>query len=110
MRSAPVPVTGLALNFSPMPRRAPPPFGSVGGALWAIVSPLDRILLMGRPSVAGYCPGADRVKNGVLVPPPAPNVGVPPRSVRRSQPIEWRGWSLRVDPHRFADAGTVVDM
>jgi hypothetical protein len=24
----PVPVTGLAANFSPMPRTAPPPFGS----------------------------------------------------------------------------------
>ena len=24
----PVPVTGLAANFSPMPRIAPPPFGS----------------------------------------------------------------------------------
>ena len=30
----PVPVTGLAANFSPMPRIAPPPFGSEieGGA------------------------------------------------------------------------------
>ena len=32
--SDPVPVTGLALNFSPMPRMAPPPLGSAmdGGA------------------------------------------------------------------------------
>jgi len=27
--SEPLPVTGLAPNFSPMPRMAPPPFGSV---------------------------------------------------------------------------------
>lgn len=27
--SEPVPVTGFALNFSPMPRIAPPPLGSV---------------------------------------------------------------------------------
>jgi hypothetical protein len=25
----PVPVTGLAANFSPMPRMAPPPFGTL---------------------------------------------------------------------------------
>jgi hypothetical protein len=27
--SEPVPVTGFAVNFSPMPRIAPPPLGSV---------------------------------------------------------------------------------
>ena len=39
----PVPVTGLAVNFSPMPRMAPPPFGSAmdGGAE---ADPLDAAL------------------------------------------------------------------
>src|SRR4051794_12945375 len=32
----PVPVTGLAANFSPIPRMAPPPFGRLmaGGEIW----------------------------------------------------------------------------
>jgi hypothetical protein len=30
----PVPVTGLAANFSPMPRIAPPPLGSMIDGVW----------------------------------------------------------------------------
>ena len=40
----PVPVTGLAANFSPMPRIAPPPFGrEICGALTRNVSAGDSV-------------------------------------------------------------------
>jgi hypothetical protein len=37
----PVPVTGLAANFSPIPRIAPPPFGRFmeGGLIWPSEDP-----------------------------------------------------------------------
>jgi hypothetical protein len=39
----PVPVTGFAANFSPIPRIAPPPLGNEteGAATWKLCFPLD---------------------------------------------------------------------
>ena len=39
----PVPVTGFAANFSPIPRIAPPPFGRDidGAAIWKLCCPLE---------------------------------------------------------------------
>src|SRR6266702_5962875 len=40
----PVPVTGLAANFSPMPRMAPPPFGSERGGAEKLLFSLEASL------------------------------------------------------------------
>src|SRR5215468_6553930 len=55
----PVPVTGLAANFSPMPRMAPPPFGSeILGADHGDFSGVDPSCALFRPwpAIISGCP------------------------------------------------------
>ena len=68
----PVPVTGFAANFSPMPRMAPPPFGMVivGAAIWKDFS-VEPLLLVSFLLVSGtsalnpvQCAGNEECLNG----------------------------------------------